>query len=112
MSALSPQVNGVKVEHARIRIRLGESAFDQIRQQFIEASEGEVSPPRCLLGRNVAWIDAVTDLCLSRVCHLTIMFLLTPGNTSRFAPTPQWGAMLSIWNPLSTYSTSPVIALV
>jgi len=40
--ALSPQVDGVKIEHARVGVRLREAAFDQVREQLIEASEGEV----------------------------------------------------------------------
>jgi hypothetical protein len=40
--ALSPQVDGVKIEHACVGVRLWEAAFDQVRQQLVEASEGEV----------------------------------------------------------------------
>jgi len=37
--ALSPQVDGVKTEYSRAGVRLREAAFDQVRQQLIEASE-------------------------------------------------------------------------
>jgi hypothetical protein len=40
--APSPKVDGVKIEHARVGVRLREAAFDQFRQQLVEASEGEV----------------------------------------------------------------------
>ena len=38
----STKRGGVKIEHARVGVRLREAAFDQVREQLIEASEGEV----------------------------------------------------------------------
>jgi hypothetical protein len=40
--APSPKVDGIKIEHARVGVRLRETAFDQVRQQLIEASKSEV----------------------------------------------------------------------
>jgi hypothetical protein len=40
--ALSPKVDGVKIEHARVGVRLREAALDQVWQQLVEASEREV----------------------------------------------------------------------
>jgi len=61
MSAPTPLVDGVEVEHGSSRIRPGKTAGEKLRQLLLKLAGCEVQPPSGLVSRDVARLDRISE---------------------------------------------------